>query len=91
MKKLRDTIGEYGVSHAVVAPQVAEAERAVLDLPVVDAVIKKTKANIEKRSTQLADEIQKAAMDNLPSILKEHFKRNAEDDSKKRKRSSADQ
>lgn len=91
MKKLRDTIGEYGVTHAVVAPQVSEAEKAILDLPVLDTVAKKTKSNIEKRSAELAEDIKKAAVDTLPSILKEHFKRNTEDDAKRRKRSSADQ
>ena len=90
MKTLRNIIGEYGITHAVVAPQAAEAEKAILDLPVLETVAKKTKSNIEKRSAELTEEIKKAAFDTLPGILKEHFKRNAEDEAKRRRKRSSD-
>ena len=88
MKKLRDTISEYGVTHAVVAPQVTEAEKAILDLPVLETVAKKAKSNIQKRSAGVSEEMKRASMNSLPNILKEHFKRNAEDKKKRRKRST---
>lgn len=71
----------------VVAPQASEAEKAILDLPVLQEDAKKAKKHIRKRSAELSEEIKKAAFDSLPSILKEHFNRNTNEktaDKKKR-------
>jgi hypothetical protein len=90
IKQLRRKISDYGSTHAVVAPQATEAEKAILDLPVLQDEAKKAKKHIRKRSAELGAEIKKAAYDNLPSILKEHFKRNTDEESvdHKKKRSA---
>ncbi|XP_048580560.1 uncharacterized protein LOC5504143 isoform X2 [Nematostella vectensis] len=87
-KTLKGVLSEYGQSHAAVAPQASEAEKAILDIPVTLSDVQKVKAHLRKRREVIEAEA-KAEVESLPSILKEHFKRNTDvqEGHKKKRRS----
>ena len=72
---------DYKQSHQAVSQQAKEAVSAILDIPVFQDKVSSIKNQIKKRAVDIEKEYKKAkrGSEELPSILKEHFKRNAPD------------
>lgn len=72
---------DYKQSHQAVSQQAKEAVAAILDIPVFQDKVSSIKNQIKKRAVDIEKEYKKAkrGSEELPSILKEHFKRNAPD------------
>ena len=78
-QSIRQEVEDYKQSHQAVSQQAKEAITAILDLPVFQDKVTSVKNRIKKRAAEIEKEYKKAkrGSEELPSILKEHFKRNA--------------
>lgn len=80
-QSIRQEVEDYKQSHQAVSQQAKEAITAILDIPVFQDKVASVKNRIKKRAAEIQKEYKKAkrGSEELPSILKEHFKRNAPD------------
>lgn len=80
-QSIRQEVQDYKQSHQAVSQQAKEAITAILDIPVFQDKVTSVKNRIKKRAAEIEKEYKKAkrGSEELPSILKEHFKRNAPD------------
>ena len=81
-QSIRQEVEDYKQSHQAVSQQAKEAITAILDIPVFQDKVASIKNRIKKRAAEIEKEYKKAkrgSEEQLPSILKEHFKRNAPD------------
>ena len=77
---IRSEITDYAKSHPEVAKKAATAVKSIPDLPISDAQFARSRREIEKRSAELDDVIEdQFDTHSVPEILKQHFKRNAEE------------
>lgn len=85
-KSIRDGIQEYKTNHPAINQQAKEALGSILDLPVLQDAVENLKSRIRKRAVKLEEEYKKIkeGSETLPPILKEHFKRNAPEEKKKK-------
>ena len=72
---------DYRHSHQAVSQQAKEAVASILDIPVFQDKVSSIKNQIKKRAVDIEKEYKmaKRGSEELPTILKEHFKRNARD------------
>lgn len=89
-QSIRQEVEDYKQSHQAVSQQAKEAIAAILDIPVFQDKVASLKSRIKKRAADIEKEYKKAkrGSEELPSILKEHFKRNAPADLKGERRLS---
>lgn len=80
-QSIRQEVEDYKQGHQAVSQQAKEALTAILDIPVFQDKVSSIKSQIRKRAVEIEKEYKKAkrGSEELPSILKEHFKRNAPD------------
>lgn len=80
-QSIRQEVDDYKKTHQAVSQQAKEAVAAILDIPVFQDKVKSLKSQIRKRAVAIEKEYKKAkrGSEELPSILKEHFKRNTAD------------
>ena len=80
-QSIRQEVEDYKKTHQAVSQQAKEAIAAVLDIPVFQDKVASIKSQIKKRAVDIEKEYKKSkrGSEELPSILKEHFKRNAPD------------
>lgn len=78
---IREEVEDYKQSHQAVSQQAKEAITTILDIPVFPDTVSSLKSQIKKRAVEIEKEYKKAkrGSEELPSILKEHFKRNVPD------------
>ena len=84
---IRNRLSEYAKDHPAVSIEAEEAGNSLKDIPLYDQESDEIKKKLKKRSVEIEQEIIKRSegSDEIPDILKEHFKRNApesEEDSK---------
>lgn len=80
-QSIRQEVDDYKKTHQAVSQQAKEAVAAILDIPVFQDKVKSLKSQIRKRAVAIEKEYKKAkrGSEELPSILKEYFKRNDAD------------
>ena len=80
-ESIRQEVKDYKEGHQAVTQQAKEAMAAILDIPVFQDTVSSIKTQIKKRAVEIEKEykMSKRGSEELPSILKEHFKRNAPD------------
>lgn len=80
-QSIRQEVEDYKQNHQAVSQQAKEAVTAILDIPVFQDKVSSIKSQMKKRAVDIEKEYKKAkrGSEELPSILKEHFKRNAPD------------
>lgn len=80
-QSIRQEVEDYKKTHQAVSQQAKEAIAAILDIPVFQDKVASIKSQIKKRAVDIEKEYKKSkrGSEELPSILKEHFKRNAPD------------
>ena len=76
---IRGEIKEYAKSHPDSTKRASTAITSIPDLPVSDAQYARARREISKRAAELDDVIEDTfKAQDVPEILKQHFKRNAE-------------
>lgn len=80
-QSIRQEVEDYKQTHQAVSQQAKEAISAILNIPVFQDKVASLKNTLKKRAVEIEKEYKKAkrGSEELPNILKEHFKRNAPD------------
>ncbi len=77
---IRNEIKSFAKSHPASDKKAETAINSIPDLPVSDEDYSRARREISKRGAELDDLENRFEAQEVPSILREHFKRNAEED-----------